>query len=57
MKWSENFVEEIQKAKTKQELSKLREAMEKKAFLSYEVDMKAVDENAKDFAELSIENQ
>ena len=31
--------------------------MKKKAFLSYKVDVKAVDENAEDFADLSIENQ
>jgi len=31
--------------------------MKKKAFLSYKVDIKAVDENARDFEDLSIENQ
>ena len=31
--------------------------MKEKAFLSYKVDVKAIDENAKDFEELSIENQ
>lgn len=57
MKWNENFVEKIQKAKTKQELAKLWGTMKKKAFLSYKVDIKAVDENAKDFVNLSIEDQ
>lgn len=57
MKWNENFADEIKKAKTKEELTKLWETMKKKAFLSYKVDIKAVDENAKDFADLSIENQ
>ena len=57
MKWNENFVEKIQKAKTKDELKKLWETMKKKAFLSYKVDIKAVDENARDFKDLSIENQ
>jgi len=57
MKWNENFVEKIQKAKTKDELQKLWETMKKKAFLSYKVDIKAVDENAKDFADLSIADQ
>jgi len=56
-KWNENFAEKIQKAKTKEELAKLWEAMKEKAFLSYKVDIKAVDESAKDFADLSIENQ
>ena len=57
MKWNENFVEKIQKAKTKGELKKLWETMKKKAFLSYKVDIKAVDEKAKEFADLSIEDQ
>jgi len=57
MKWNENFVEKIQKAKTKDELKKLWETMEEKAFLSYKVDIKTVDENAKDFEDLSIKNQ
>ncbi len=67
MKWNENFVEKIQKAKTKDELKRLWETMKKKAYLSYKVDIKAVDENApssakatagkKDFADLSIEDQ
>jgi len=56
-KWNENFVGEIQKAKTKEELAKLWETMKKRAFLSYKVDLKAVDENAKDFADLSVDNQ
>lgn len=57
MKWNENFIDKIQKAKTKEELIKLWETMKKKAFLSYKVDIKTVDENAKDFADLSIEDQ
>jgi adenine-specific DNA-methyltransferase len=57
MKWNENFVEKIQKAKTKGELKELWETMKKKAFLSYKIDIKAIDEKAKDFADLSIENQ
>jgi adenine-specific DNA-methyltransferase len=57
MKWNENFVEKIQEAKTKDELKKLWETMKEKAFLSYKIDVKAVDENAKDFDDLSLENQ
>jgi len=56
MKWNENFIEKIQKAKTKEELKNLWETMKEKAFLSYKVDIKAVDENAKDFEDLSIED-
>ena len=57
MKWNENFVEKIQKAKTKGDLKKLWKTMKETAFLSYKVDIKAVDKNAKDFADLSIEDQ
>jgi adenine-specific DNA-methyltransferase len=57
MKWNENFVEEIKKAKTKDELKKLWETMKEKAFLSYKVDVKTIDEHAKDFDDLSIEDQ
>ncbi len=57
MKWNENFVDEIKKAKRKEELKKLWERMKEKAFLSYKVDIKTIDEHAKDFDELSIEDQ
>jgi adenine-specific DNA-methyltransferase len=57
MKWNENFVEKILSAKTKDELKKLWETMKEKAFLSYKVDVKTIDEHAKDFDDLSIENQ
>lgn len=57
MKWNENFIEKIKKAKTKEELKYLWETMKEKAFLSYKVDIKAVDEKAKDFQDLSIEDQ
>lgn len=57
MEWNENFIEKIRKAKTKEELKNLWETMKEKAFLSYKVDIKAIDENAKDFVDLSIEGQ
>jgi len=57
MKWNENFAEEIKKAKNKNELKKLWETMKEKAFLSYKVDVKTIDNNAKDFDDLSIEDQ
>ncbi len=57
MKWNENFVYKIQKAKKEGGLAKLWKTMKKKAFLSYKVDIKAIDEHAKDFADLSIEDQ
>lgn len=57
LKWNENFADEIRKAKTKEELKSLWEKMKEKAFLSYKVDVKAIDEHAKDFDDLSIEDQ
>lgn len=56
-KWNENFVEKIRRAKTKDELKKLWETMKKKAFLSYKLDVKAINSSAKYFADLSIEDQ
>jgi len=56
-KWNENFVEKMQKAKTKEGLKRLWEIIKKKAFLSYKVDPKVIDKNAKDFTGLSIEDQ
>jgi adenine-specific DNA-methyltransferase len=57
MKWNENFVEKILSAKTKDELKKLWAIMKEKAFLSYKVDIKTIDEHAEDFDDLSIEDQ
>ncbi|URA09245.1 DNA methyltransferase [Thermospira aquatica] len=57
MKWNEHFVEKIQQATTKEELAKLWETMKEKAFLSSKVDSKEVDKNAKDFEDLSLEDQ
>lgn len=57
MKWNENFIEKIKKSKTKEDLKKLWETMKKKAFLSYKVDIAVFDKNAKDFADLSIEDK
>jgi len=57
IKWNENFAGEIKKAKSEKELQKLWEKMKKKAHLSYKVDIAAFDKAAKDFADLSLENQ
>ena len=57
MKWNENFVEKIQSTKTKEELKNLWETMKEKAFLSYKVDIKTIDEHAKDFDDLPIDDQ
>lgn len=56
-KWNERWIEKIEKTKTGKELFKLWDDMKETAFLSYKVDPKTVDANAKDFTDLSIEDQ
>lgn len=56
-KWNENFVGEIKKAKTTKALQKLWGTLKEKAYLSYKVNIAAFDKNAKDFADLSIEDK
>ena len=56
-KWNEEWIEKIEKAKTGKEIAKLWDEMKETAFLSYKVDPKTVDANAKDFADLSIADQ
>ncbi len=56
-KWNKNFVEQIKKAKTSKELQKLWEILKEKARLSYKVNIVAFEKKAKDFANLSFENQ
>lgn len=57
MKWNEVYVEKIQKAKSKADLAKIWQTMRGKAHLSYKVDLKVFDENAKEFEQLSFEDQ
>lgn len=56
-KWNEEWIEKIGKAKTGKELAKLWDEMKEAAFLSYKVDPKTIDANAKDFVDLSIADQ
>ena len=56
-KWNEEWIEKIEKAKTGKELAKLWDEMKKTAFLSYKVEPKTIDENAKEFVDLSIADQ
>ena len=56
-KWNENFAEKINQAKSAKELAKIWQEMKKKAFLSYRVDPKKIDEKAKEFSELSLTDQ
>ena len=56
-KWNENGVEKIEGAITSKELAKLWDEMKEKAFLSYKVDPKTIDANAKEFGELRLADQ
>ena len=56
-KWNEEWIEKIEKAKTEKELAKLWDEMKETAFLSYKVESKTIDANAKDFTDLSITDQ
>ena len=56
-KWNEEWIEKIEKAKTNKELVKLWDEIKESTFLSYKVDPKIIDVNAKDFIGLSIANQ
>ncbi len=57
MEWNENLVDRIQSAESKEDLQELWKIMKDKAFLSYKVDIKAFDSHAKDFSDLSMEDQ
>ncbi len=56
-KWNEIYKEKIKKAKTPEELKELWVILKEKAFLSYKIDIKAVDQAIAAFDELSIENK
>ncbi len=56
-KANENFVEKINNAKNTNELKAVWASMQEKAFLSFKVNIKQIDENAKAFEQLSVENQ
>jgi adenine-specific DNA-methyltransferase len=56
-KWNQEFAEKVQKAKSKKELEKIWEEMQKRAFLSWRLDPDKFEKNTKDFADLSLENQ
>jgi len=56
-KWNEEWIEKIEEAKTSKELAQLWSEMKETAFLSYKVDPKTIDANAKEFTDLSIADQ
>jgi len=55
--WNEKIVIEIKKAKTGKELQTIWNDLKDNTFLSWRVDLKIFDENAKDFADLSLADQ
>jgi adenine-specific DNA-methyltransferase len=57
LKWNEQYVERIEEAKSTKDLADIWRTMQDKAHLSYKVDLEAFDRNAKEFAQLSFEDQ
>jgi adenine-specific DNA-methyltransferase len=57
LKWNEQYVERIEEAKSTKDLADIWRTMREKAHLSYKVDLEAFDRNAKEFAQLSLEDQ
>ncbi|MCC7469936.1 MAG: site-specific DNA-methyltransferase [Bacteroidetes bacterium] len=55
--WNERWIEKIKKAENEKELAKFWVEMKETAFLSYKIEPKTVDANAKDFTDLSITDQ
>lgn len=56
-KWNQVWIEKIELAVSSDELIQIWEEMKDKAFLSYKVDPKSINENAGNFKDLSIEDQ
>jgi len=54
---NEKYKEKAEKAKDKKELQKVWGEIQKKGFLSYKLDLKKFDENAKEFADLTLADQ
>ncbi len=57
MELNEKFVQDIQAAKTTEELLEIWERMKRQSFLSYRIDPKDIDSNVEEFKDLSIEDQ
>lgn len=57
MEENEAFISRIQKAQTTEELATIWEEMQQKAFISYKVDPKSINEAISDFKELSLDDQ
>lgn len=57
MEWNEVYISRIQKMKTSEELLVIWNEMQEKAFISYKVDAKTINENISDFEKLSLDEQ
>lgn len=53
---NQNFVERIQKAQNQTEIKSIWEDIQKTGFLSYKIDLKLVDQNAREFESLTLED-
>ena len=56
-KYNQSFIDQIQEAKTIEELLTIWDAMKKRSFLNYNVDIKALDNNIDQFKTLSLKRQ
>lgn len=56
-KANQEYIDNIQKAKNTASLLKIWKTMQEKAFISYKVDIKAINENVSEFEKLHIEEQ
>lgn len=57
MQHNEAYIDRIQKAKTTKDLRGIWNEMQDKAFISYKVDVKAINENISDFEKLNLDEQ
>lgn len=57
MQWNEAYVARIQTAKSRGELEELWNKLQRHTFLSYKVDVDAINENADGFDGLTLEEQ
>jgi len=57
MKYNETYIQRIRKAKTTADLLVIWKSMQEKAFISYKVEPKAINENTSDFEKLTIDEK
>ncbi|MBP7735492.1 MAG: site-specific DNA-methyltransferase [Spirochaetes bacterium] len=57
MELNEAYINKIKKANSTKELLSIWDEMQKKAFISYKVDSKSINENISDFKEFSLKDQ